>query len=246
MPDALSLPSRNEPSRPPSEAPPGPRAVGFSLRARGSDLASPDVQLARLDAVDLSASVLAGDFSLALSSAGALPLRPAPLEIFQVNLGKLCNMSCRHCHVDAGPDRTDAMMDRETVDACLRALDLTGAHTVDVTGGAPELSPHFRYLVDEAVKRGKHVLDRCNLTVLLVPSLHDLPEWLADRGVEIVASLPHPRKRGTDAQRGDGTFEKSLEAMRRLNALGYGSGRSDRKLTLVTNPVGAFLSSSQA
>ena len=245
MPDALSLPSRNEPPRPPEKARPGPRALPTSLRARGSTLAAPEAQLALLDGIDLAASAHAGDFSRALASAGALPLRPARLEIFQVNLGKLCNMSCRHCHVDAGPDRTDAMMDRETVDACLRALDLTGAHTVDVTGGAPELNPHFRYLVDEAVKRGKHVLDRCNLTVLLVPSLRDLPEWLADRGVEIVASLPHPRKRGTDAQRGDGTFEKSLEVMRRLNALGYGSGHSDRTLTLVTNPVGAFLASSQ-
>jgi radical SAM/Cys-rich protein len=115
-----------------------------------------------------------------------------------------------------------------------------------VTGGAPELNPHFRDLVDEAVKRGKHVLDRCNLTVLLVPSLRDLSEWLAERGVEIVASLPHPRKRGIDAQRGDGTFERSLEAMRKLNALGYGSGRADRTLTLVTNPVGAFLPAGQA
>lgn len=245
MPDDLSLPSRNEPPRPPVEARPDPRSVPFSLRGRGAVLASPEVQLALLDGVDLAASAHAGDFSRALASVGALPLRPAPLEIFQVNMGKLCNMSCRHCHVDAGPDRTDAMMDRESVDACLRALDLTGAHTVDVTGGAPELNPHFRYLVDEAVKRGKHLLDRCNLTVILVPSLRDLPEWLADRGVEIVASLPHIRKRGTDAQRGDGTFEKSLEAMRRLNDLGYGSGRTDRTLTLVTNPVGAFLSASQ-
>ena len=246
MPDALSHLSKDEPPRPLPEALPGPRAVPFSLRARGSSLASPEAQLALLDGVDLAASAHAGDFSAALASTGWLPLRPAPLEVFQVNLGKLCNMSCRHCHVDAGPDRTDAMMDRETVDACLRALDLTGAHTVDVTGGAPELNPHFRHLVDEAVKRGKHVLDRCNLTVLLVPSLRDLPEWLAERGVEIVASVPHPRKRGTDAQRGDGTFEKSLEAMKRLNALGYGSGRSDRTLTLVTNPVGAFLPAGQA
>lgn len=246
MHDALTLPSRKEPGREPPEAPAGPRAVPFSLRARGSRLASPESQLALLDGVDLAASAYAGDFSKALASAGWLPLRPAALEILQVNLGKLCNMSCRHCHVDAGPDRADAMMDRETVDACLRALDLSGAHTLDVTGGAPELNPHFRYLVDEAVKKGKHVLDRCNLTVLLVPTLRNLPGWMAERGVEIVASLPHPRKRGTDAQRGDGTFDRSLEAMRMLNALGYGSGRSDRTLTLVTNPVGAFLPAGQA
>ncbi len=225
---------------------PGPRAVPFSLQARHSRLAAPEVQLARIDEVDLAAAPFEGRFDRALAAAGYEPLRPAALEIFQVNLGKLCNMTCRHCHVDAGPDRDDAMMDRETVDACLRALDATSAHTVDVTGGAPELHPQFRYLVDEAVKRGKHVLDRCNLTVLLVPSLRDLPEWLAERGVEIVASLPHVRKRSTDAQRGAGTFEKSIEALRRLNALGYGTGREDRRLTLVMNPVGAFLAANQA
>jgi radical SAM/Cys-rich protein len=246
MPDALSLPSRDLPQAPAPRDPEGPRALPFSLRARGSSLAPPEAQLARLDGLDLSAALHGGDFPRALASAGWPALRPSRLEILQVNLGKLCNMTCRHCHVDAGPDRTDAMMDRETVDACLAALDATGAGTLDVTGGAPELNPWFRHLVDGAVKRGVHVLDRCNLTVLLVPSLRDLPSWLADRGVEIVASLPHPRKRSTDAQRGDGTFEKSLEAMRRLNALGYGRGREDRKLTLVTNPVGAFLPAGQA
>jgi radical SAM/Cys-rich protein len=246
MPDSLSFRSRSDAPDALPEEQSGPRGAPLSLRARGSSLASPEAQLALLEGIDLAASMHAGEFPRALASAGRFPLRPERLEIFQVNLGKLCNMSCRHCHVDAGPDRTDSMMDRETIEACLRALDLTGAHTVDVTGGAPELSPHFRYLVDESVKRGKHVLDRCNLTVLLVPSLQDLPKWLAQRGVEIVASLPHPRRRGTDAQRGDGTFEKSLEAMKRLNSLGYGSGRSDRTLTLVANPIGAFLPASQA
>lgn len=246
MPDALSLPSRSAPPEPAPRAPQGPRALPFSLRARGSRLAPPGAQLALLDGIDLSAAPHGGDFRRALASAGWPSLSPSRLEILQVNLGKLCNMTCRHCHVDAGPDRTDAMMDRATVDACLAALDATGAATLDVTGGAPELNPHFRHLVDGAAKRGVHVLDRCNLTVLLVPSLRDLPEWLAERGVEIVASLPHPRKRSTDAQRGDGTFEKSLEAMRRLNALGYGTGRKDRTLTLVTNPVGAFLPAGQA
>ena len=123
--------------------------------------------------------------------------------------GKLCNMTCRHCHVDAGPDRTDAMMSRQTVEACLAALDKTNAHTVDLTGGAPELHPDFRYLVDEARKRGKHVIDRCNLTILLTRKMADLPEWFAERGVEVVCSLPHYGERNTDAQRGDGTFEKS-------------------------------------
>jgi radical SAM/Cys-rich protein len=167
-------------------------------------------------------------------------LRPAAVEIFQINVGKLCNMTCRHCHVDAGPDRVEEVMDRATIEACLSALDRTGAHTVDLTGGAPELNPSFRYLVDSAVLRGKHVIDRSNLTVLLALPQRDLPAWLAKRGVEIVASLPHWRRRGTDAQRGDGTFEKSLEALRRLNAVGYGWGDPCRRLTLAANPVGAY------
>ncbi|HKU47506.1 MAG TPA: arsenosugar biosynthesis radical SAM (seleno)protein ArsS, partial [Burkholderiales bacterium] len=113
------------------------------------------------------------------------------------------------------------------------------------TGGAPELNPHFRYLVDEAVRRGKRVMDRCNLTVLLTGPCRDLPHWFAERGVEIVCSLPHYRKRNTDLQRGDGTFEKSIEALARLNAAGYGKGDPRRRLTLVHNPAGAFLAGDQ-
>lgn len=171
-------------------------------------------------------------------------LHPSELEIFQINVGKLCNMTCRHCHVDASPDRKE-IMTRETIDLCLQALDQTSAHTVDLTGGAPELNPNFRYLVDQCVARGKHVIDRCNLTVLLLPTLQDLPKWFAERGVEIVCSLPHYRQRNTDAQRGDGTFEKSIEALKRLNAVGYGTGDPNRQLTLMSNPVGAFLASGQ-
>jgi radical SAM/Cys-rich protein len=154
-------------------------------------------------------------------------------------------MTCRHCHVDAGPDRTQENMDRETIDACLEALDQTEAHTVDITGGAPELNPNFRYLVEECVKRGKQVIDRCNLTVLLLPRMQDLPQWLANHGVEVVCSLPHYRRLNTDNQRGAGTFEKSIEALRRLNEVGYGKGDPKRKLTLMSNPVGAFLASGQ-
>ena len=172
-------------------------------------------------------------------------LRPAAIDIFQINVGKLCNMTCRHCHVDAGPDRTLEMMSRETIDLCLAALDKTDAKTVDITGGAPELNPHFRYLVDACLARGKHVMDRCNLTVLLTGPCRDLPEWFAARGVEIVCSLPHYRKRNTDIQRGEGTFEKSIAALKRLNAAGYGQGDPRRRLTLVHNPVGAFLAGDQ-
>jgi radical SAM/Cys-rich protein len=212
-----------------------------SLSARRSPLASPVTQLAQLE--DLNAEL---DFNARLAAAGWPDLGPAPLEIFQINLGKLCNMTCRHCHVDAGPDRSDAMMSRETIESCLRALDRTTAHTVDLTGGAPELHPEFRYVVEQAVGRGKHVVDRCNLSVLLLPRSAGLIDWLGERGVEIVASLPHYRKRNTDAQRGDGAYDKSIEALRRLNAAGYGKGDPRRMLTLMSNPAGAFLAPSQA
>jgi radical SAM/Cys-rich protein len=198
-----------------------------------------------LEALPLSTAPHQGNFATALTAHHWYPLKPAALEIFQINLGKLCNMTCHHCHVDAAPDRRE-VMDRDTVNACLSAIDQTNAHTVDLTGGAPELNPHFRYLVNECVKRGKQVIDRCNLTVLLLPTMQDLPQWLADRQVEIVCSLPHYRQRNTDAQRGDGTFEKSIAALKLLNAAGYGQGDPTRRLTLMSNPVGAFLSNAQA
>ena len=171
---------------------------------------------------------------------------PAALEIFQVNLGKLCNMTCRHCHVDAGPDRTDAMMPDEIVDLVIAAIKRSSAHTVDLTGGAPELHPRFRDVVEASVAAGKHVMDRCNLTILLVPRNAGLIDWFAERGVEVVASLPHYRRPNTDAQRGAGAFERSMAAMRMLNAAGYGKGDPRRRLTLVSNPAGAFLGASQS
>ncbi len=198
-----------------------------------------------VDQLDLIARSTTASFPETLAKAGWPSLRPAPLEVFQINLGKLCNMTCRHCHVDAGPTRTDAMMSRATVEACLRALDQTPAVIVDITGGAPELHPEFRYVVEEARRRGKHVIDRCNLSVLLLPRNAGLIEWLAERHVEIVASLPHYRKRNTDAQRGDGAFEKSIEALRLLNAAGYGRGNPERCLSLMMNPAGAYLAPPQ-
>ncbi len=231
--------------RPHPQADLGDSSGRVSLHARRSPLATPAAQTAAIGSVDLAASAHAGDFGAALAASGWARLDPTPLEFFQINLGKLCNMTCRHCHVDAGPDRTDAVMDRDTAEACLRALDRTQAHTVDLTGGAPELNPNFRFLVEGAVARGKHVIDRCNLTVLLTPSLADLPEFFASRGVEVVCSLPHVRSRSTDAQRGNGTFERSIRALRALNERGYGQGDPRRRLTLVTNPVGAFLPGDQ-
>lgn len=224
----------------------GPRST-TSMNYRRAPLTDPDEQFRVLDDVELDGGPSGtGTFAEDLAASGWPELRPAELEIFQINLGKLCNMTCRHCHVDSGPDRSEENMDRETVEACLRAIDRSGAHTVDLTGGAPELNPNFEYLVDECAQRGKHVIDRCNLTILTTRPYEHLPAWFAERGVEVVCSLPHYRKLGTDAQRGKGTYEKSIEALRRLNEAGYGHGDPERKLTLVTNPVGAFLAGNQA
>jgi len=166
------------------------------------------------------------------------------LDVLQVNVGKLCNQTCAHCHVDAGPDRREVMA-RETAEQVVELLRRHPFPTLDITGGAPELNPNFRWLVVEARKLGRHVIDRCNLTVLRVPAQRDLADFLAEHEVEVIASLPSFRASGTDAQRGDGVFAKSIEALRALNALGYGSGGALR-LGLVHNPVGAFLPGNQA
>ena len=232
----------------------GPKRT-TSLYGRRTPLARPEVQIETLDAVPLAAGPTGtGTFHRDLVASGwERGLTPAALEIFQINVGKLCNMTCRHCHVDSGPDRTDENMDRAAVDACLAAIDHIQAHpqggslhTVDLTGGAPELNPHFEYLVDACVERGLHVIDRCNLTILTVRRYRHLPEWFAERGVEVACSLPHYRELGTDAQRGEGTYAKSLRALEALNAAGYGQGDERRVLTLVTNPVGSFLAGNQA
>ncbi len=223
----------------------GPRTT-TSLRYRRSPLASPEEQISLLDNVQIDAGPSGtGNFFADVQQSGWVDLKPAQLDIFQINLGKLCNMTCRHCHVDSGPDRTTENMDRETVEACIRVIERSGAHTVDLTGGAPELNPHFEYLVDTVTSMGKHVIDRCNLTILTVRRYQHLPQWFAERGVEVVCSLPHYRKLGTDAQRGGGTYEKSIRALRMLNDAGYGKGDPDLQLTLVTNPVGAFLAGNQ-
>lgn len=211
-----------------------------SLKSRRVPLSHPAEQRRLLASLNLEHVPSGGHFDAAVQSAGG-DLRAGRIDILQLNLGKLCNMSCRHCHVDAGPDRIAENMDLPTVDACLRLLDQCGATTVDLTGGAPELNPHFRYVVDELHRRGVHIIDRCNLTVLLLPRMADLPTWLGERGVELVCSLPHFRRPLTDAQRGEGTFMKSVEALRLLVAAGYGVGDPRRRLTLMSNPGGAYL-----
>jgi len=179
-------------------------------------------------------------FEEALASSGLYPLQATGIQALQVNVGKLCNQTCRHCHVDAGPDREE-IMSRETAGLVIRRLAETDIPTVDITGGAPELNPNFRYLVAEAKHLGRHVIDRSNLTVLLLGSQRDLGEFLAAHQVEVIASLPYYTAEPADAQRGEKVFERSVEALRLLNRLGYGTPGSPLRLNLVYNPAGAFL-----
>ncbi len=175
------------------------------------------------------------------------PLRRRAVDTLQVNLGYTCNQSCLHCHVNAGPTRTE-QMDRATIDAVLDVLVAKDIHTLDLTGGAPELNPHFRDLVREARgigASGVHVIDRCNLTILFEPGQADLADFLATHQVEIVASLPCYSQENVDRQRGDGVFDKSIRALQALNVLGY--GRDPRlPLSLVYNPQGPSLPPPQA
>ncbi|MDQ3219248.1 MAG: arsenosugar biosynthesis radical SAM protein ArsS [Acidobacteriota bacterium] len=175
---------------------------------------------------------------------GPVELRSLAIETLQVNVGKLCNQACKHCHVDASPTRTE-IMPREVVDACLQALHEFNIPTLDITGGAPELIPDFRYFVTEARAIRANVLVRHNLTVMHEEGQEELPQFFAENRVEVVSSLPYFNAAKTDSQRGTGVFDKSIEALRRLNDVGFGL-ESGLTLNLVYNPVGAFLPPDQA
>jgi len=165
-----------------------------------------------------------------------LPLTRDRLDILQVNLGKLCNQACRHCHVDAGPTRTE-IMTRETIDRILTFLDASKIQTVDMTGGAPELNPDFRYFVEQIRKQGRHVMVRCNLTVIFEPGQQDLPGFYRKHEIELVCSLPCYSAENVDEQRGRGVFDKSIKALQILNEIGYGREGTGLELDLVYNPV---------
>jgi radical SAM/Cys-rich protein len=162
------------------------------------------------------------------------------LEILQVNLGYLCNLSCTHCHVNAGPKRTE-LMSKSVIDQVLAFIDKHALHTLDLTGGAPEMNPHFRYLVTQARARGLKVIDRCNLVILQEKEFDDMAGFLAEQQVEIVASLPCYLEQNVDKQRGKGTFNASIKALQVLNGFGYGAPGSGLELNLVFNPQGATL-----
>ncbi len=214
-----------------------------SLIAQSHSLADPKVQL---DVINNHSEKVRNldKFEEKLEDIGLYPLRPTGIEIFQINVGYMCNMTCKHCHVDAGPDRKE-IMTRETLQYCLEALNNSDIQTVDLTGGAPEMNPHFRWFVDEVSKLGKHIIVRSNLTILDTRKFEDLPQFMADRGVEITCSLPFYSKRRTDIQRGDGTYDKSMKVLKLLNEIGYGKEETGLLLNLVYNPVGAFLPPNQ-
>ena len=203
---------------------------GLSLLAERHPLASPQAQRARLASLPLP-----------LFDERAGSIMAGTIDTLQMNLGKVCNQTCAHCHVDAGPDRTEVMSD-DTVDACLDVLERERIAVLDITGGAPELHPRFEDIVRRGRALGIRVLDRCNLSVLTLPRFAHLPRFFATQGVEVVASLPYWEAERTDAQRGDGVFDKSLRALRLLNEVGYASeARPELALVLVANPTGAFL-----
>lgn len=217
-----------------------------SLHKRHSELAMANKQLEKLSN-GIFASGELPTFSEKIKETDQFPLRPNKLEILQINVGYMCNQVCEHCHVDAGPDRKE-IMTRETMEQCLKVIRNTGAHTLDLTGGAPEMNPDFRWFVDEASKAGiKDFIVRSNLTIIRAnKKYYDLPEFFKNHNVHVLSSMPHWTRGKTDKQRGEGVFDQSIKALQELNAVGYGLPDSDLRLDLVYNPSGAFLPGDQA
>lgn len=216
-----------------------------SLHARHVDLARTAKQLEILDGGPFADGELPR-FKEMISKTGQFPLRPKKLEILQINVGYMCNQVCEHCHVDAGPDRKE-IMTRETMEQCLEVIRNTAAHTLDLTGGAPEMNPNFRWFVDEASKAGiEDFIVRSNLTIIRSnKKYHDLPGFFKSHNIHVISSLPHYTRGKTDKQRGEGVFDKSIKALQELNAVGYGMPDSALRLDLVYNPSGAFLPGNQ-
>lgn len=217
-----------------------------SLKKRDSELANSKRQLEILS----NGMFQNGDlpkFKDKIAETGQYPLKAKKLEILQINLGYMCNQVCEHCHVDAGPDRKE-IMTRETMAQCLEVIKSTKAHTLDLTGGAPEMNPNFRWFVEQASKAGvKDFIVRSNLTIIRAnKKYYDLPHFFQKYNVHVISSMPHWTKGKTDKQRGNGVFDKSIKALQELNAAGYGKPDSTLRLDLVYNPSGAFLPGNQA
>lgn len=219
-----------------------------SLSARNSALSSTFYQLDVLSGKEIQTSKSFPSFSDQVKKSKREGLLAKAPEVFQLNIGKLCNQTCAHCHVDAGPDKKEENMSRENLELCLQIiLNSDSIHTVDITGGAPEMHPDFRWFVNAISDAGKKVMVRCNLTIIMAnPKYKDLPEFYAKHNIHVVSSLPYFSKSRTDSQRGDGVFEDSIKALQLLNQVGYGRENSDLLLDLVYNPSGAFLPSDQS
>ena len=216
-----------------------------SLKKQNKELADAQRQLEILSNGIFSDKELP-TFAKKIKETGQFPLRPKKLEVLQINLGYMCNQVCEHCHVDAGPDRKE-IMTKKTMLQCLEVIKNTNATTLDLTGGAPEMNPNFRWFVDEASKAGiKDFIVRSNLTIIRAnKKYYDLPEFFKKHNIHIVSSMPHWTRGKTDKQRGSGVFDKSIKALQDLNAIGYGLPNSKLKLDLVYNPSGAFLPGDQ-
>ena len=216
-----------------------------SLHKRKSDLANSNKQLEILSNSIFENGSLP-KFKDKIAETNKFPLKAKKLEILQINVGYMCNQVCKHCHVDAGPDRKE-IMTRETMQQCLDVIKSTSAHTLDITGGAPEMNPNFKWFVEEAAKAGiKDFIVRSNLTIIKAhKKYYDLPLFFKAFNIHVVSSMPHWTKGKTDKQRGDGVFDKSIKALQELNAIGYGMPNSNLKLDLVYNPSGAFLPGDQ-
>lgn len=224
----------------------GVKQKSKSLKSRGTDLSNSFYQLNVLNGKEITDAKFP-NFSEKVHNLGYRPLKPQDLEIFQLNIGKLCNQTCAHCHVDAGPDRKEENMDKATLEQCLKIIAaIPTIKTVDITGGAPEMNPHFKWFVEECTKLGKKVMNRCNLTIIMANKKYqELPEFFKQHQVHLISSLPYFSKRRTDSQRGDGVFEDSIKALQLLNEVGYGKENTGLTLDLVYNPSGAFLPASQ-
>ncbi|MDA9092446.1 arsenosugar biosynthesis radical SAM protein ArsS [Polaribacter sp.] len=216
-----------------------------SLLARNNDLANTARQMEILSSGIFADGELP-TFANKLKETHQFPLQPKKLEILQINLGYMCNQVCAHCHVDAGPDRKE-IMTLETMQQCLEVIKNTGAHTLDLTGGAPEMNPNFKEFVEAAAKAGiKDFIVRSNLTIIRAnKKYYELPKFFKKHNIHVVSSMPHWTRGKTDKQRGDGVFDKSIKALQMLNEVGYGREGSDLKLDLVYNPSGAFLPGDQ-
>ncbi|AXJ02387.1 radical SAM/Cys-rich domain-containing protein [Cyclonatronum proteinivorum] len=216
-----------------------------SLASRGHALKDPREQLRILNEETPVLATLPR-FGQMLGQSGLYPLKPTGIDIFQMNLGYLCNMTCKHCHVDAGPDRKE-LMTRENLEHCIRAIEEIDAHTVDLTGGAPEMHPDFQWFVERISKPGRTIIVRSNLTILVTnPKYRAFPEFFKKQGLQVTCSLPFYNKFTTDKQRGEGTYDRSVEALLDLNRIGYGQPGTGLELNLVYNPAGAFLPADQA